>query len=59
VVVMTKGGPNGATDFLSYHAYQYFERARYGEATAMATVLFGIVLLVATSVYALGERGRR
>ena len=58
VVVMTKGGPNGATDFLSYHAYQYFDQGRYGEATAMATVLFAIVLVVAVAVYALGERGR-
>ena len=58
VVVTTKGGPNGATDFLSYHAYQYFDQARYGEATAMASVLFVIVLAVAVSVYALGERGR-
>lgn len=58
VVVTTKGGPNGATDFLSYHAYQYFDQARYGEATAMATVLFAIVLAVALTAYALGERGR-
>jgi ABC-type sugar transport system permease subunit len=58
VVVMTKGGPNGATNFLSYYAYQFFEQARYGEATAMATVLFAIVLVVAVGVYAAGERGR-
>lgn len=58
VVVMTKGGPSGATNFLSYYAYQFFDQARYGEATAMATVLFAIVLVVATAVYALGERGR-
>jgi ABC-type sugar transport system permease subunit len=58
VVVMTKGGPSGATNFLSYYAYQFFDQARYGEATAMATVLFAIVLLVATTVYALGERRR-
>jgi len=55
---MTKGGPSGATNFLSYYAYQFFDQARYGEATAMATVLFAIVLLAATAVYALGERGR-
>jgi ABC-type sugar transport system permease subunit len=58
VVVMTKGGPSGATNFLSYYAYQFFDQARYGEATAMATVLFAIVLLAATGVCALGERGR-
>ncbi len=58
IVIMTKGGPNGATNFLSYYAYQFFDQARYGEATAMATILFAIVLLVAMSVYVVGERGR-
>ena len=58
IVVMTKGGPNGTTNFLSYHAYQFFDQARYGEATAMATTLFALVLVVAVGVYALGERGR-
>jgi ABC-type sugar transport system permease subunit len=58
IVVMTKGGPNGATDFLSYHAYQLFDEARYGEATAMASILFAIVMVVAMGVYWLGERGR-
>lgn len=58
IVVTTKGGPNGATNFLSYHAYQFFDEGRYGEATAMATILFAIVMLVALSVYWLGERGR-
>jgi multiple sugar transport system permease protein len=58
IVVTTKGGPNGATDFLSYHAYQYFDQARYGEATAMATVLFAIVLAASMTVYVISERGR-
>ena len=58
VVVTTKGGPNGTTDFLSYYAYRFFDEARYGEATAVGTMLFGLVLLVATVVYLLGERGR-
>jgi ABC-type sugar transport system permease subunit len=58
IVIMTKGGPNGATNFLTYYAYQFFDQARYGEATAMATILFAIVLLVAMSVYILGERER-
>ena len=34
VAVMTKGGPNDATNFLSYYAYQLFDQGRYGEATA-------------------------
>ena len=58
IVVTTKGGPNGATNFLSYYAYQFFDEGRYGEATAMATILFAIVIVVAMSVYWLGERGR-
>ena len=34
---MTKGGPNDATNFVSYYAYQLFDQGRYGEATAMAS----------------------
>ena len=51
IVVTTKGGPNGATNFLSYHAWQYFDEGRYGEATAMAAILFAIVMVIALSVY--------
>ncbi len=60
VVVMTKGGPADTTNFVSYYAYQLFDQARYGEATAMASVLFGIIAIFALSAYALGngERGR-
>jgi ABC-type sugar transport system permease subunit len=47
VAVMTKGGPNESTNFVSYYAYQLFDQGRYGEATAMATVLFALVLLLA------------
>jgi multiple sugar transport system permease protein len=58
VVVMTKGGPNGLTNFVSYAAYRLFDEARYGEATAMATILFGLVMIAATAAYVLAERGR-
>ncbi len=51
VVVMTKGGPADATNFVSYYAYQQFDSAQYGQATAMATVLFAIVLLIALAAY--------
>lgn len=51
VVVMTKGGPADATNFVSYYAYQQFDGAQYGQATAMATVLFGIVLAIALLAY--------
>ena len=59
VVVMTKGGPADRTNFVSYYAYQLFDQGRYGEATAMATVLFGIVAVLALAAYRLGERGDR
>ena len=58
VVVMTKGGPAESTTFVSYLAYQYFDQARYGEATAMATILFAVVIVLSLLAYALGERGR-
>lgn len=48
-VVITRGGPNFSTNFVSYYAYTKFESAQYGEATAMATVLF-----IAVAVFALG-----
>ena len=47
VVVMTKGGPADSTNFVSYYAYQLFDQGRYGEATAMATILFAIVIVLA------------
>ena len=56
VVVMTKGGPNEATNFVSYYAYQLFDQGRYGEATAMATVLFAVVIGISLSVYRLGDK---
>lgn len=56
VVVMTKGGPNEATNFVSYYAYQLFDQGRYGEATAMATILFAVVIGISLSVYRIGDR---
>jgi ABC-type sugar transport system permease subunit len=56
VVVMTKGGPNDQTNFVSYYAYQLFDQARYGEATAMATILFAIVMALSLAAYAIGDR---
>lgn len=46
VMIMSKGGPNFATNFVSYYAYTRFDSAQYGEATAMATVLFAAVALL-------------
>lgn len=45
-LVMTRGGPNFATNFVSHYAYTRFRIAEYGEATAMGTVLFVIVVLI-------------
>ncbi len=57
VVVMTKGGPNFSTNFVSYYAYQKFDQALYGEAAAMATTLFVIVIMFAYGLYWANERG--
>ncbi|MCA3644658.1 MAG: sugar ABC transporter permease, partial [Methylobacterium sp.] len=56
VVVMTKGGPNDQTNFVSFYAYQLFDQARYGEATAMATILFAIVIAISLTAYRIGDR---
>jgi ABC-type sugar transport system permease subunit len=56
VVVMTKGGPNDATNFVSYYAWQLFDQGRYGEATAMATVLFVLVVALSLGVFVFGDR---
>ncbi|WP_226900163.1 carbohydrate ABC transporter permease [Nonomuraea phyllanthi] len=47
VFVMTQGGPGGATDVLNFHIYQQgFQLFRTGFASALAMVLFGLILLV-------------
>jgi multiple sugar transport system permease protein len=58
VAVMTRGGPAERTNFVSYYAYQLFDQGRYGEATAMATILFAIVIAFTAVAYAISERGR-
>jgi ABC-type sugar transport system permease subunit len=56
VVVMTRGGPAFATNFVSYYAYRRFDEALYGEATAMATTLFAIVGCLSLGLYWAAER---
>ncbi|WP_220506520.1 carbohydrate ABC transporter permease [Microbispora sp. H10830] len=47
VFVMTQGGPGGATDVLNFHIYQQgFQLFRSGYASALAMVLFALILLV-------------
>ena len=56
VVIVTNGGPNFATNFPSFYAYSKFNLADYGQALAMATVLFAIVIALAILVYRYNER---
>jgi ABC-type sugar transport system permease subunit len=56
IVIVTKGGPNGATNFVSYYAYRLFDQGRYGEATAMASILFVIVAVCALAAFRIGDR---
>jgi ABC-type sugar transport system permease subunit len=56
VVVVTSGGPNYATNLLSFYAYSKFNLANYGQALAMATVLFAIVVVLTVVVYRYNER---
>jgi ABC-type sugar transport system permease subunit len=57
-LVMTQGGPNYRSNFVSYYAYSKFKLASYGEAAAMGTVLFVIVILVSFITYWLNIRER-
>jgi ABC-type sugar transport system permease subunit len=59
IVVMTKGGPNEYTNFVSYYAYQLFDQGRYGEATAMATILFVIVAAFAALTFRINAAAGR
>lgn len=56
VIVITKGGPNFSTNFISYYAYTKFDLAQYGEAMAMATILFVIVLVLTLVTHIYNER---
>lgn len=44
--IITFGGPNYATNFLSYYAYSKYERMDFGSATAIATMLFLLIIAV-------------
>ncbi|MDO0930330.1 sugar ABC transporter permease [Streptomyces sp. DG2A-72] len=58
VYVMTQGGPGGSTDTMNYHIYQQaFQLFRSGYASALAMLLFAVILLV-TAVQLLYFRKR-
>ncbi|MER5430212.1 sugar ABC transporter permease [Streptomyces sp. NPDC002588] len=58
VYVMTQGGPGGSTDTMNFHIYQQaFQLFRTGYASALAMLLFTLILLV-TSVQVLYFRKR-
>ena len=56
VFVVTRGGPNFSTNFISYDAYSLFATGAYGEAAAIATVLFALVFGLAATAYWAMER---
>lgn len=59
VYLVSRGGPNFATEFVSYYAWNRFSTAQYGEATAIATLLFVAVLATTGAAYRWIGRDRR
>ena len=57
VYLVSRGGPRFTTNFVSYYAWMKFSSAQYGEATAIATVLFAIVFVISGAAYWLMTRG--
>ena len=51
VFVITRGGPNFSTDFVSFYAWSKFNTGAYGEAAAIATVLFLAIFAIVAGVY--------
>lgn len=57
--VMTRGGPDGATTTLSYYIYNHaFEWFNMGYASAIAVVMFAVILLAAGLTWKLGASAR-
>jgi ABC-type sugar transport system permease subunit len=44
--IITFGGPNYSTNFLSYYAYSKYEIMDFGSATSIATILFTFIILL-------------
>jgi multiple sugar transport system permease protein len=52
VYVMTQGGPGGSTDTMNFHIYQQaFQLFRTGYASALAMLLFALILLVTAAQF--------
>lgn len=52
VYVMTQGGPGGSTDTMNFHIYQQaFQLFRTGYASALAMLLFALILLVTATQF--------
>ncbi|MBQ3427820.1 MAG: sugar ABC transporter permease [Clostridia bacterium] len=50
-MVLTGGGPNGASNSVGYQLYQYgFVQGRVGQALALGTIVF-VILIIATLFY--------
>ncbi|MGI5947269.1 MAG: carbohydrate ABC transporter permease [Lachnospiraceae bacterium] len=54
--IITFGGPNYATNFLSYYAYSKYEKMDFGSATAIATFLFLLIALLTLAGSKIGRR---
>ena len=55
--IMTRGGPNNRSLFLVILIYrEAFQNGRFGAASAIAIVLFGIVALLTALVFATSRR---
>jgi ABC-type sugar transport system permease subunit len=51
VFVITRGGPNFSTDFVSYYAWSDFNTGDYGGAAAIASVLFLAIFCIVAAAY--------
>jgi len=55
--IMTQGGPNYASNFVAYYAYDKFAASQFGEATSMATILFILIIIIFAVTYWLNRMG--
>lgn len=52
--LITFGGPNYSTNFVSYYAYTKYEKMDFGSATAIATTLFLFIIVLTLGAMKLG-----